>query len=126
MRVCNIDEFEATQPPEIAFFHHRSTLADFDAERRAFVMQCCGVLRAVAAVYDYPHYVRRLCQLRTLDPLRSLCSCCACRVCHKLTTYFARSLSRCSTSTSRPGRLRRGTPVIVPLQFSFVWRISIG
>lgn len=58
VRVGNFDESDAIQPPEIAFFHHRLTLqTDFDTTRRRFVQQCCGVLRAVAAVYDYPHYL---------------------------------------------------------------------
>jgi hypothetical protein len=58
VRVCNIDEDPARSPQEIAFFHHRGTLAHFDDERRAFVRQCCGVLRAVAKVFDYhPAYV---------------------------------------------------------------------
>ena len=59
VRVGNFDERPDIQPPEIAFFHHRLTLeTEFrqSLDRQNLVQQCCGVLRAVAAVYDYPHY----------------------------------------------------------------------
>jgi hypothetical protein len=58
VRVCNIDEFPQTEPQEIAFFHHRGTLGQFDEERQEFIRQCCGVLRQVAKCFGYePYYI---------------------------------------------------------------------
>ena len=58
VRVCNIDETPERVPQEIAFFHHRGTLASFDDDRRSFIRQCCAVLREVAKCFGYePYYV---------------------------------------------------------------------